>query len=266
MQGKIALNIRTKYPLIAGDILLIEQPNTHAFVEGVLGAKKWYKKYPKLRSEIVKVASFAKDELVLSFRSNTPLDKHSSITAIDTVHNVHLKDIVLDSMDKSSPYNHVYKNSRKDLMIDGIKFFYASNSTIEHITIRNSGSSPLVFERCYDCRARDITIDGAINKGKKGNGYLRINKSFHLSLEDISVSNIRHIVFQWSSAYNRIDKLNSSVDVNFHGGATHDNLVSNAVFHVDSKKHKWGKVFITPDNARWAPPDFKSNSVEEKQK
>jgi len=266
MQSKISLIVRTKYPPKSGEILLIEEPNDRSFVEGVLGAKKWYKKYPKLRSEIVKVASFAQDELVLSFRSNTPLDQNSSITAIDAVHGVHLKDIVLDSIYKSSEYNYLYENSRKDVMIDGIKFLYATDSTIEHVTILNSGSSPLVFERCYYCNAIDITIDGAINKGKKGNGYLRINKSFHIDLKDIRVSNIRHIVFQWSSAYNRIDKLESSVDVNFHGGATHDNLVTNATFHVDTKKHKWGKVFITPDDARWAPPDFKSNRVEEKRK
>ena len=266
MQGKIALNVRTKYPPIAGEILLIEQANDRSFVEGVLGSKKWYRKYPKLRSEIVKVASFDKDELVLSFKSNSPIEKNSSITAIDTVHNVHLKNMLIDSIYKSNPYDHIYKNSRKDLMIDGIKLFYVSDSTIEHVKILNSGSSPLVFERCYDCNAKEITIDGAINKGKKGNGYLRINKSFHLSLEDIKVSNIRHIVFQWSSAYNRIDRLESSVDVNFHGGATHDNLVTNASFNVDIKEHKWGKVFVTPDDAKWAPPDFKNNRVEEKKK
>ena len=82
-------------------------------------------------------------------------------------------------------------------------------------------------------------------------------------MSHISVKNIRHIVFQWASAYNTIDHLYSEVDINFHGGGTHHNLVTNAKFDVDKKDHKWGKVFVTPDDASWAPPDFKSNKVEE---
>ena len=264
MQGKIVVKTTISSPLKQGDLLLIEQANDRHYVQGVLGAKKWYRKYPKLRSEIVEVADFSHGRLTLPFYSNSKIDSNASIYAIKKVSHIEVKNITLDSVVKSAPYNAIYKNLKPDLDIDGIKIRYASHISVKDINLYNSGSSPLVFERAYGCDAENIVIDGAVNKGKKGNGYLRINKSFHLFLTHISVKNIRHVVFQWSSAYNTIETIESWVDINFHGGGTHDNHVLDAKFYVDSQKHKWGKVFITPPNASWAPPDFTSNSVEER--
>jgi len=263
MRDHIHIKARFKYQPKRGDLVLIEQKNDEEYVKGVLGSKRWYKRYPKVRSEIVEVADASKDMFTISFYSKSMIDKYASIYNIDDRTNIKLKGIKIDSIYKSRPFNHIYKNSKPENSIDGIKILYASHITLEDIGIYNSGSSPLVFERSYSCRGDRITIDGAINKGKKGNGYLRINKSFHIYLSHISVRNIRHIVFQWASAYNKIDHLYSEVDLNFHGGGTHDNLVTNAKFDIDRDKHKWGKIFITPDDASWAPPDFKSNRVEE---
>jgi len=263
MRDHIHIKTRFKYQPKKGDLLLIEQKNDKEFVNGVLGSQKWYKRYPKVRSEIVEVANISKDILTISFYSKSMIDKYASIYKIDDISHVTLKGITIDSVYKSKPFDHIYKNSKSDNSIDGIKIVYASHIILEDIEIYNSGSSPLIYERSYGCRGDHITIDGTINKGKKGNGYLRINKSFHTYLSYISVKNIRHIVFQWASAYNTIDHLYSEVDVNFHGGGTHHNLVTNAKFDIDRDKHKWDRVFITPDDASWAPPDFKSNKVEE---
>ena len=60
-----------------------------------------------------------------------------------------------------------------------------------------------------------------------------------------------------------INNLYSEVDVNFHGGATHNNEVNNVIFKIDSLKHKWGKIYKTPKNAQWAPPDYDTNIVKE---
>jgi glycosyltransferase Alg8 len=264
MDGKIHLKIHIKGTLNKKELLLIEEANDKHFVYDVLGSKKWYRKFPKLRSEIVEVAAFRDGMLTMPYYSKSMIDAKASIYTIKKVSNVTIQNITIDSVYKSKKYNYIYENSEPDIMVSGIKLFYASHIRLKNIQIYNSGSSPLVLERAYGCRIDDITIDGAINKGKKGNGYLRINKSFHNDFSNISVKHIRHITFQCSSAYNKIDGLYSEVDVNFHGGATHDNEVLNAVFNVDVKKHKWGKVYITPRNASWAPPDFKTNKVEEK--
>jgi len=264
MQDKIHLKIQIKENLHKKELLLIEQKNDKHFVYDVLGSKKWYKKFPKLRSEIVEVAAFRDSVLTMPFYSKSMIDAKASIYTIKKVSNVTIRDITIDSIYKSKKYNYVYENSEPNIMVNGIKLLYVSHIVLKNIQIYNSGSSPLVLQRAYACTLQDINIDGAINKGKKGNGYLRINKSFHNNFSNISVKHIRHITFQWSSAYNKIDGLYSEVDVNFHGGSTHDNEVLNAVFNVDVKKHKWGSVFITPENASWAPPDFKTNIVKEK--
>ena len=264
MYGHIKTKIRSKEPLKAKTLLLIEEKNDYNYVHDVLGSQKWYKKYPKLRSEIVEIAKYEKPLLTTSFRAKSRIDKGASIYKLTPVTDITLKNITFDSIYKSEKYNYIYKNSRKDLMIDTLHLLYASYVHLQNINIKNSGSNPLVFERCYRCDGENINIDGAINKGKKGNGYLRLNKSFHIILKNISVKHIRHIVFQWASAYNRIDNLYTEVDINFHGGSSHDNLVTNVVYNVNMKKHKWGRVYRTPTNASWAPPDLDSNIVKDK--
>jgi len=261
--NSIKLDVKLKRSVKQKQLLLLEQANDEAFVYDTLGSKKWYKKYPILRSEIIEAARYEEGQIVMQFVSKSQIEANAKIYEIFPVSNVALKDISIDSIFDTQKYKHVYENVDENLKIDGIKMQYASYIDLENISIKNSGSNPLVFERTYNCYANNIFIDGAMNKGKEGSGYLRFNKSFHNYLSNIHVKNIRHIVFQWSSAYNTIDGLYSEADVNFHGGASHDNRVQNASFHVDLSKHKWGKVYITPKDAKWAPPDFDTNTVEE---
>ncbi|WP_297439949.1 glycosyltransferase [Sulfurimonas sp.] len=257
------LKITTSKSIKAKDILLVEEPNDEHFVKSVLGSQKWYKKYPILRSEIMEVAEYENGTILTQFVSKSHIDKGAKVYKINAVKNVNLKNITLDSIYKADTYKHIYKNIDENLMIDGIHIKYAAYVTLQNIKIQNSGSNPLVFERAYNCYGSNIFIDGSINKGKKGNGYLRFNKSFHNTLSDVNVKNIRHIVFQWASAYNTIKNLYTEVDINFHGGASHDNLVENVHFHVNTSKHKWGKIYRTPKNASWAPPDYDTNFVKE---
>ncbi len=265
LKGKFRFQIHSKYPIKPKTLFLIEEKNDYHYVHTVLGSQKWYKKYPTLRCEIIEVAKYEKPTITATFQIKTPIDTGASLYKIDPVTDITLENITFDSIYKSQKYNYIYENSQKDLQIDTLHLLYASYVHLNHITINNSGSNPLVFERCYRCDGKYITINGAINKGKKGNGYLRFNKSFHIHLSHVRVTHIRHIVFQWASAYNTIDDLYTTVDINFHGGSAHDNHVTNVVYNVNLKKHKWGKVYRTPKNASWAPPDLGNNTVKEKQ-
>lgn len=259
--NQTSLQVQSKTSIQPNTLMLLEQANDENYIQNILGAKKWNKPFPKLRSEIIKVLSTSHSKLTLEYQIKSYIDDGASLYLIKPIENVTLQDFTLDSIYKSEPYAHIYKNTQPKLLINGIHLLYTSNITLKNIVIKNSGSSPLYFERSYGCYGENIAIDGAINKGKKGNGYLRFNKSFHNSLYNITVKGIRHIVFQWASAYNRIEHLYSEVDINFHGGSSHDNVVRDVTFHVDSKKHKWGKVFTTPNTASWAPPDLKNNIV-----
>ncbi len=263
LNNNIKIDVKLKKEISIKDLLLIEMPNDKNFVHNILGSKKWYKKYPILRSEIIEVANIENKQILMQFISKSPIKKGAIIYKIEPISNVSIKNITIDSIFKSDKYKHKYVNIDKSLSIDGIFIKYASYISLENITILNSGSNPLVFERAYNCNADHLMIDGAINKGKKGNGYLRFNKSFHISLSNINVKNIRHIAFQWSSAYNTIDGLYSEVDINFHGGASHNNTIKNVEFNVNKQMHKWGEIYYTPENAKWAPPDFHTNIVKD---
>jgi len=261
IEGKSRITVSVKENLKKGDLLLIEQPNDSKYVKDLLGSKRWYKQYPTLRSEIIEVSNYTNNEILMQFPSSSLINKGATIFKIDPISNIVIKNLTLNSIYSSKNYEHIYKNSKKNLFIDGINMKYVSKIHLENIKIYNSGSSPLVLERAYNCYLNNISIDGAINKGKKGNGYLRVNKSFHNKLYNISVKNIRHIVFQWSSAYNTIKNLYTEVDINFHGGSSHDNRVEDVIFNVNLKKHKWKEIYRTPDNASWAPPDLRNNIV-----
>jgi len=262
MQEKSRIAVDVKKELKKGDLLLIEQNNDLEYVQNVLGSKRWYKKYPILRSEIIEVSNYSNGEILMQFPSSSHIDKNAKIFKINPVSNIVLKNLTIDSIYSSESYQHIYKNSEKNLLIDAINMKYVSKIHLDNININNTGSNPLVLERAYNCFISNVNIDGAINKGKGGNGYLRLNKSFHNKLYNISVKNIRHIVFQWASAYNSIEKLYTEVDVNFHGGSSHDNKLTKVMFNVDLNKHKWKEVYITPQNAKWAPPDLGNNTVQ----
>jgi glycosyltransferase Alg8 len=82
-------------------------------------------------------------------------------------------------------------------------------------------------------------------------------------LNNLAVRNLRHIALQWSSSRNRFDELVTAVDVNFHGGFAHNNLLTNVEFHLP-ETHPWPNVYRTPPDAHWAPPDGPNNQVFEK--
>jgi len=261
---QVRIDVNLKKEIHRGDLLLIQQNNDETYVKEHMGSQRWYKSYPHLRTELVQVAKVDGTVLYPSYRIKSEIGEKAHIYKIDAIENVHLKNIKLDSDTKTAPFDHRYKNVDNTRFIDGIKLKYVRSSSLSNIEILNSGSNPLVFERSYNCYGENIKIEGALNKGKQGNGYLRFNKSFRIHLNHVDVRKIRHIVFQWGSAYNTIDNIYSEVDVNFHGGSSHHNRVTNIEFNVDKHKHKWGEVFITPKNASWAPPDYKNNTVQRK--
>lgn len=260
--GKTAFTVAWKHVPPPGALLLLEQPNDADYVRNVLGATVWYKQYPTIRTEIVKAASVSDKGLRLTHAVYTPLMKGTIIKTLHPVEDVHLRGFTLKGDQPSAPYRHKYGNDVPEKMYDGIVFRYAAGCTIEDISILDSGSNPLVFERTYGIAGRHIHIDGALNKGINGNGYLRLNKAFRTRLENITVRDLRHITIQWASAYNHLSHIDAiDTDLNFHGGGSHHNRVDSIRFQVDPAAHPWGEVFITPTDAKWAPPDGEENIV-----
>lgn len=257
----LSSNIKSKEAL---RWIKIREPNDAKFLDDIRSLR-WRKMYPYLRQEITQVSSQHKGILYLE-NSLTTIFKSSAteVYKLNMVENVHLNSFSISqkiegkSIQKSIG---VYSNMFEDYMVDMIRFEYVAGSSVDDVKVLNAGKHPLVFENVYGCEASNMYIDGAWNKGKKGNGYVRFARAFSSTMRDSTIKNIRHLTLQWSSANNTLVNLNMGVDINLHGGYSHDNSIKNITFDIPMF-HKWEGITLTPPNAKWASPDGPRNYAE----
>ncbi len=247
--------------------LLLKEPNSKKFLDK-LGAKKWNKKYPYLRQQIIEVARVDLKENLIYTKKPISLNLSQDTTGVyelNIVSGVHLEDFQIKQkvLNKNiEKYTSIYENKFLDFQVDTVRFDYAANCKIVNIKILNAGRHSLVFENSYNLLADRLVIDKSWNKGKGGSGYLRIARTYHSEVKNSDIYNIRHVVLQWSSARNHLHHLNMGVDINFHGGFSHDNKIDNIVFNIP-KEHLWSEIEHTPQDAKWAPPDG-DNKIDKK--
>ena len=247
--------------------ILIRTPNTDRFLHNI-GSQIWRKKYPYLRQQIFQLYRYNRRAklLTLSHKIETIFPKNiSEIWGLNLIEDIRLKDFTIahDIKGKNiQSVQFVYENVYPDNMVDMIRFEYCAKVSADNIKILNSGRHPLVMENVLMAEHRNLYINGAWNKGKKGNGYVRFARTYNSTLRDSQIKNIRHITLQWSSSNNLLENLKlTNVDINFHGGYAHDNTVRN-IKSTLSYKHLWKEITFTPLNARYAPPDGPRNLVE----
>jgi glycosyltransferase Alg8 len=241
----------------------LKEPNDEDFLRK-LGSRKWDRKYPYLRQALVVVAGSEGGVVRLAAPTGVDFDAaRTEVLQVQPVRGVRLADFGLeqrvDGRDIAS-VRHVYENVLPDFAVDAISLLWTQGAAIERVTVRNAGRHPVAIEQSHGFVLRDCVLDGAWNKGDGGSGYLRIARSYRGLVEGCEVRNIRHIALQWSSAFNTLRDLASEVDVNFHGGFSHDNTVQGVRFAIP-KEHRWGPIYTTPDDAHWAPPDGPNNVV-----
>ena len=242
----------------------IRESNDETFLDAI-GSQRWRKQYPYLRQEITSVNSYKNGLLFLNNSLTTTFSKDKTeVYTLDMVENVSLKYFTIKQEIKG---HHIqesvgnYRNLFPEYLVDMIRFDYVANSSLSDIKILNAGSHPLVLENVFACSAKNMYINGAWNKGKKGNGYVRFARAFSSSITDSTIKNIRHLTLQWSSANNLLKNLDMQVDINLHGGYSHDNNIENIIFNIP-EFHKWDGITLTPPDARWAPPDGERNYAE----
>jgi glycosyltransferase Alg8 len=246
-----------------GKYLLVRQPNDLPFLQ-MLGSKKWFKKYPYLRQEIVKVYDYTPSLSRIDTEKPLLTDfeaQKSEVVALKVVENVELRDFTLKQMytdAKIESYQYLYENSAPEVSVDAILLEYAANVHIENLNILQSGSHPVHMNYSYRIFLENLKIDGSWNKGKKGNGYVRFARTYYSVFRNSLVRNIRHITLQWSAAGNHIYNIQSGVDINLHGGYAHHNKIDHIVFDIP-QQHHWKAIETCPDDARWAPPDGKND-------
>ncbi len=244
------------------NFLLIREPNDKKFLDKI-GSKVWDKKYPYLRQEIVEVADYNKDKSTIYLKKplSTDFDRaKSELVELHMISHVVLKNFTIKQFAKDrkiEDFRFDYRNSNRDILVDMISLKYATKCNIKDINILQSGSNAIKLESSYAILIEHIYVDGAWNKGKKGNGYVRFSRTHHSVLRDSIIKNIRHLTLQWSSTKNHLYDLNMSVDINLHGGFTHSNSIDHIKFDIPLK-HKWAPIEKCPNDAKWAPPDGKN--------
>lgn len=243
----------------------ITQPNDARFLNS-LNAQMWNKRYPYLRQEITSIDSIHNDIVFL----NNALSMHfqankAQIYALQMIENIRLKNFSISQIvpgEKIESVTAIYKNIFPDYRVNLIDFNYVAHSYVENISLINAGSHPLSFENVFESIAQNLYVNGAWNKGKKGNGYVKFSRTFSSRIQNSTIKNIRHLTIQWSSANNIFSDLKMYVDINLHGGYSHHNSIKNIQFFIP-KTHKWKGIVQTPTDARWAPPDGPANLVSE---
>ncbi|MEV7801370.1 endonuclease/exonuclease/phosphatase family protein [Microbispora sp. NPDC088329] len=119
---------------------------------------------------------------------------------------------------------HNYGNMAPEYAMHGIVFKWAANSWARGLKATMTGSHPIVTEVARNLQIERNSFDGAWNKGKGGNGYLRGSRVWD-SLWAYNLSrNLRHFTFQWSAGGNVAFRNDLDSDLNLHGGWEHHNL------------------------------------------
>lgn len=238
-------------------------PNDDEFFDAI-GDTNWREDAPWIRQFIAEIAGHGKGYIILKQGLPVAFPAGTEVRVARMVTGVELSGFTLTQQVPEASLEEVtgvYENSAPEYAVDGIRFDWAAECETRDVTLHGVGRHPLVFENSRDVRALDMHIDGAWNKGKGGNGYVRFARSFDCELTGSEVRNIRHLAFQWGAAHNRVSNSTLLTDINFHGGYSQSNVVTNTTISPPST-HPWGAVTRMPQGgAAWAPPDGPGNVV-----
>jgi len=242
--------------------IMVREPNDKEFLQN-LGSKVWNKKYPYLRQEIVEMFDYNKEKNSVYIKKPFLTDfsaSKSEVITLDLRSHIELKDFSIKHISSLGDIHLVennYTNCDKNAFVHMIYCDYASKCNISNIHILQSGSHALLLENSYGILVDHIFVNGSWNKGKKGNGYVRVARTYHSVIRDSTIKNIRHLTLQWSSCGNHLYNLNMGVDINLHGGFAHENIIDHINFDIP-RSHHWKPIQHCPNNAKWAPPDGKN--------
>ncbi|MFG2300284.1 RICIN domain-containing protein [Actinacidiphila glaucinigra] len=117
-----------------------------------------------------------------------------------------------------------YGNMAPEYAMHGIVYKWAANSWARGLRATMTGSHPIVTENARNLQIERNSFDGAWNKGKGGNGYLRGSRVWDSLWAYNSSRYLRHFTFQWSASGNVAFRNDLDSDLNLHGGWEHNNL------------------------------------------
>ena len=125
---------------------------------------------------------------------------------------------------RASDAEHNYGNLSPADAMHGIVFKWAVNSWVRGVATYLTGSHPIVTEEAKNIEIVGNNLNGAWNKGKGGNGYLRGSRVWDSLFAGNITRNLRHLTLQWSASGNVVLGNDIDSDLNLHGGWERHNL------------------------------------------
>lgn len=125
-----------------------------------------------------------------------------------------------------------YGNLAPAYEMHGIVFKWAVDSWVRDTASYMTGSHPIVTEEAKNLQIVGNWFDGAWNKGKGGNGYLRGSRVWDSLYAGNVTRHLRHTTFQWSASGNVFAGNDVDSDLNLHGGWERNNLFELNVVRV----------------------------------
>jgi Ca2+-binding RTX toxin-like protein len=226
-EGSKALHLADTTGLEAGDVLWVELPNTPEYLDAI-GDTQWREDKP-LRTSMVEIASVNGNTVTLVNGLAFDFSEYASVQRIEVAQNVRVGGFTIDSgladADPSLFQNTVAAFDRSNV----ISVSATVDTRLFDVVIHNAPSNGVTISQSILVEASNITVDGAINKGDGGNGYaIQLKAVYDSSLVGLEAYDTRHAVLfaSWTSeANNTINVRGTNRDINFHGGADHDNVV-----------------------------------------
>jgi hypothetical protein len=144
--------------------------------------------------------------------------------------------------------------------MNGIVLKWVVNGWVRGVGTYLTGSHPLVTEEAKNIEVTGNNFNGAWNKGKGGNGYLRGSRVWDSLYAGNIARNLRHFTFQWSASGNVVLGNDFDADLNLHGGWERHNLFERNTIRVPYD-HRPGSCRSNcgeeggggPDDSAWFP-------------
>lgn len=127
----------------------------------------------------------------------------------------------------------------RQLYVTQVAFANARNAWVRNCQILNAGTDPVLVLESAHISITQTRVEGAYNKGGRGNGYFNIEQnSRYVLIAADTVKAIRHFALQSGAKYNVVVGNYFEVDVNFHNGDAGHNLIEGNTIRIP-EWHSW---------------------------
>lgn len=266
LAGTNQIVVAAEHGLAAGDYVYLTQDNTGDWLDAI-GDNDW-RKTKDLRTIAAKVESV--EGQVVTLDRNLTFDFDPTITEVqkrDLLVGNELSGFTIigpAGMSDPSVFSNTIPESEGHSMVllagtvDAVAFDLRIHEALSHgLTVADS----------LDAHVKDLTVDGAHNKGTSGNGYaLWIRDSYNGTFEDLTLTDTRHgVTFAsyTSASGNQVHVSQTNRDVNFHGGRDQFNsVVIDQMVRVGAEQDYLSAATYFNSGETWgAPTDAGRNEI-----